>query len=100
LIILTYRPSNLIYSTHRMIRNLFGYDVDKVIVTHRDKKKYMKKFKFDVWIDDSPKGVVDANSLGIKTYLITNPMTKYNHHVRNTNGIICVRGIKELKEEF
>jgi beta-phosphoglucomutase-like phosphatase (HAD superfamily) len=75
--------------------------VDKVIISGftESKKKYFIDECLDLWIDDAPHGIKDAMSMGIKTILISNLDTPYNHHMRNI-GFGWVDSFSELDVEI
>lgn len=81
LVLITARDRSIQGMTIKMVNDLFPD-----IFTHIDfvnpgqsKKDLMSKYKLDRWIDDNPRDVLGAMELGIKTFLISNEKTPYNH---------------------
>jgi len=90
---ITSRCRELVYPTIAMVNRHFGHDIDSVPVTEGPKTEYFKHFELDVWIDDSPHGVQESLDLGIRTIMISNDETKYNHHMRQVDGLEVVEHI-------
>ena len=85
LIVITSRPKEIALETIDMVQNKFP-DVDKVIVAnHGEKKKYMIEEHLDMFVDDAPKYIHEANEAKIpKVFLISNKHTPYNHEYRDS----------------
>ena len=58
--------------------------ITKIYVFSWGEKKegVFKRLKLDMWVDDNPKDIVSAVKLGIKTIMISNEKTVYNHNLR------------------
>lgn len=94
---ITRRAPHLYRDTRAQIEREFpGMFEDVFFVGHNDtKSRILKKIDADVHIDDWD--VEDAVRAGVKTWLITNETTPYNHHLRaNTrlNQALALRYVK------
>lgn len=98
IILITARNMDLYESTQKMVNRLFPEIKDfNTVGFNMSKKELFIDKKLDYWVDDSPHGVIDALNLNIKTYLISNDNTKYNHHIKdfeNLNVIECISKIE------
>ena len=81
-ILITARDLPIRDATVKMVNEHFPEITDINFVAQTESKtEVMKAKKLDLWIDDAPHGVIDSLALGIRTYLISNNYTKYNHSV-------------------
>lgn len=107
LYIITARNDVIADETITMILRYFepGTFKDYVFVPmHMPKREEFLKYNLDVWIDDKPEDVIAASLLGIKTYLISNKNTVYNHWIldkikNNEYNISIVGAVSEIKFE-
>ena len=51
--------------------------------------------KPDIYVDDNPKDVLHGID-GIRTFLIQNKHTPYNHHLNESHGIEIVKAVKDI----
>lgn len=97
IIVITARNETIKKETEDYVKRLFPM-VDKVIISGEDKTEIFKKEGIEIWIDDSPKGILDAIDLEIITIMISNDKTVYNHFVREKT--IWVKTINKCKSYF
>ncbi len=102
LIIITARAEEVRKGTKFMVKRIFPM-IDKLLFVDigGDKTELMKKEKLDIWIDDSPHGILQADALGIKTYLIHNKYTKcYNSIItKKYKNVTKIKVISEINLE-
>lgn len=97
IVIITARHPELKHGTLKMVKELFPEVDETILVGHNiPKKDYMIAKKIKYWIDDAPHGVLESINLDITSFLISNNETKYNWHVRDTEGLNVVESIKDV----
>lgn len=97
LIVISARDSKVRLDTKRMLNNYFeGFDKILFVNPSSTKKFKFLNEKLDIWIDDNPKECKSAVDLGIKTFLISNQKTHYNHNIRKYKNINVVSNISEI----
>lgn len=95
IILITARSLAIGRQTIKMVERFFPMIKDINLVGLGSSKEGVFKSKFiDVWIDDNPYDVIMARDLGIKTVLISNKYTKYNHHIRDR--VEWVKAVKDI----
>ena len=94
---ITRRASHLIRDTKIQIeREFHGIFEDVFFVSQNDSKaRILKKVNADIHIDDWD--VNDSVRSGIKTWLITNEYTHYNHHMRNDHRLNQALALRYVK---
>jgi uncharacterized HAD superfamily protein len=95
IILITARSLAIGKQTLSMVNRFFPMIKDVNLVGLGSSKESVFKSKFiDVWIDDNPYDIIMARDLGIKTILISNKYTKYNHHIRDR--VEWVKAVKDI----
>lgn len=100
IVLITARAESLRDHTIQMVNRLFP-EIKEVHVVGVDqsKKSVMLEKQIDFWVDDAPHGILDAISIGIPTYLISNNYTKYNWEVKEHESLKgVVKTIAEIAE--
>lgn len=95
IILITARSLAIGRQTIKMVERFFPMIKDINLVGLGSSKESVFKSKFiDVWIDDNPYDIMMAKDLGIRTILISNKYTKYNHHIRDR--VEWVKAVKDI----
>lgn len=86
--IITARAPCIRFETAEKVQELFPEFMDRInsiyfVDQGASKVEILKKLNADIWVDDSPKGCMDSLENGIKTVMISNEYTKYNHSYIN-----------------
>ncbi len=100
IILITARSESLSESTIKMVNRLYPEIKDiHVVGVDQSKKSVMLSKKIDFWVDDAPHGVLDALSIGIPTFMVSNNYTKYNWTILDNPDIKgIVKTISEIAE--
>lgn len=97
-VLITARAPNLTEGTIEIVNKYFPEIKDiNLVGFNMSKKNLFIEKELDLWIDDSPHGIKDSLELDIKTYLVSNEHTRYNHCVLNQpnlNILSCASKIK------
>ena len=99
LVIITARAEVLRAGTEFMIQALFPKLISAVrlVGRGRPKKELLVQEKVSVWVDDAPHGVLEARSLGLRTFLVRNDNTLYNHSLdAEKEGIEVVASLERV----
>jgi len=84
IVLITARAEPIRAKTIEMVNRLYPEIKDiNFVGMDQSKKDVMIEKEIDFWIDDAPHGIIDALSLGIDTYLVSNNYTKYNWIVKD-----------------
>lgn len=82
--LITARDLSIGLKTIKMVNKFYPSIKDINLVGMGTNKESVFKIKFlDVWIDDNPVDLLSAKKLDIRTIMVSNKYTKYNHHIRN-----------------
>lgn len=93
-ICITQRDEIVWNGTSSMVNHLFR-DI-KATILCSDKSKILLHNSPNYYVDDNPACMKAAHTAGIKTYLVSNENTKYNHEYVGKRYVDCV--ISSLKE--
>ena len=82
IVLITARCKEIREKTVEMVNRLFPGLISEIEFVNpgQSKIELMRKHKIDVWVDDSPVEIKNSIALKIKTFLICNEFTSYNHH--------------------
>ena len=96
LILITARDRSIQGMTVKMVNDLFPniFTYIDFVNPGQSKKDLMSKYHLDIWIDDNPRDVQTSMDLGIRSFLISNAVTSYNHefafHNEKNNYLLTV----------
>jgi uncharacterized HAD superfamily protein len=98
IILITARDKEIREETKRFVRKNFPRIFNKIIFVNKGerKKNIFIKERIDIWIDDNPEDCKAAVDLGIKTYMISNEDTFYNHYLRKHKKLHIIEKITDL----
>lgn len=102
IVLITARGEKLVPSTIEMINSLYPEITNINFVNFNESKiEKMIEKKLQVWVDDAPHGCIDAMSLRIPTFLISNNYTKYNWKIRNHPRLCAiVKKIEDITDDM
>jgi len=95
IVLITAREKSIEAETKSMVRKRI-FNFDKIYFS-KNKKIIFNNEKLDIWIDDNPEDCKSALTLGIKTYLIQNKDTKYNHNMKNNLKLTKVKSVSDIE---
>lgn len=94
-VIITARTKNIRNKTIELVHKYLPNVSVKFVELGESKEECFRKENIHLWIDDSPHDILTAKKLGIKTILISNEKTLYNHDVR-INSDYWINSIKDI----
>lgn len=80
---ITSRDLSIEKETKNMVRKHFP-GITETFVVNGSKNKVLSEIKPDLFIDDGPHYVIESINLNIKTVMISNNHTPYNHFLRSS----------------
>jgi FMN phosphatase YigB (HAD superfamily) len=82
--IITARTECIREATKKYIFDLFQITEDKIYFVNfpESKLRIFVELNLDYWIDDKPEDLITAKDIGIKSVMISNENTQYNHQYR------------------
>jgi 5'(3')-deoxyribonucleotidase len=96
--IITARVAQIREKTIEKVNELFPNVTGLRFVDFNESKiSILKELGADVWIDDAPHGIIDSLNAGIKTIMICNEYTKYNHHLISLGALTIVEDITKIQ---
>lgn len=95
--IITARVKQIREKTIEKVNELFpGITGLRFVDFNESKVSILKELNADIWIDDAPHGIKDSLNAGIKTIMICNEYTKYNHDLTFIDDLIKVCNVSEI----
>ncbi len=96
--VITARDHSLYDQTWEMVYKNFP-EMDDVFLVGvlGNKNPALEELSCDLFIDDSPSNVTNAIEIGIKSILISNKYTKYNHQLRDSGKVKYYKSIGEIE---
>ena len=82
--VITARDAVLKEKTLELVKKNFPEVIETILVGFNESKNdTLKSLECDLFIDDSPFNIENSQKLGIKSIMISNKYTTYNHHMRD-----------------
>jgi hypothetical protein len=101
--IISARPECIRGATNKFIEDNFNIEfIDSYdyVGIREDKISLFNKYHLDVWVDDNPKDVIDANNHNITTFLIKQAWNRRMRDINNPNKHYELYSVLELKNYF